>query len=680
MDKSEKTPFKPFQESFPSQEEKETPSYEEEEEAGYPYIGYPDETVGDPRKPIRRIFWFFGIATFLAIVLGIVALLKIWPVQAYNGKRVKISLLDYAQALRLCDTAGKQLARGDSRQAVKTYSIALLNNPSLLKAGRGAIRAAATTYEAIPLDLDPEEVLQLVQWVLKKTHTNAVDLQAAVKMFSNANQADALLKLLQNPALAARFPAYYAKALFLQRRFRESLQWWGKSHPEQLQGTDLGLYRLACLAGWGPLENRPYAFNELLGHLQNAQWRWLTKALLLSIPWARTEPDSFKQLLDRMTELHIASFWDYIGYLESLLAAGRKKEAIAYARSFPVAPEDVDQLLGLCRPLMNAGAYSEALGIMDRYAYLREALDDETAFSYWSFYGALLLVNNQPESLVEISKILIKDWTPKQYTYSLGIVLQAFSKLLLGDKQSAQKILSENLNRLHFPSAEAMQSLAKLVLEKFDPNIASLLLERIESERATDPKYWQLRFDAAWKAGDKLKDLLYISKKLLQLTPDDPVALNNRAAVLLALHTNLEEAAALTLRLSTEAPEISHAKVNYALCLALLDRIGEAQKIIEKQPPSQNPSVSSTYWLTKALIAAAHRQTEEVATALQRVNLDLLLVPEREWILEWTRRVQNGIPTPPPFSPFVLSNLNSSNRTDTLPQPKQTVFSKRYRK
>ena len=674
MDKSEKSFIEPSQGSPSSQEEKETVPFEEEEEIGCPPIVYPDETVSDPRKVIRRILWFFGIATLLAIALGIVALLKIWPVQGYDGKRVKISLLDYAQALNLCNTAGIQLGQGNSLQAVKTYSAALLNNPSLLKAGRGFIRAAAHTYGAIPLE--SEKVLQLVQWVLRKTHTNAVDLQAAVKMFSNANQADTLLKFLQDPTLAARFPAHYAKALFLQRRFRESLQWWEKSHPEQLQGTDLELYRLACLAGWGPLENRHYAFNELLRHLQNDQWRWLTKGLLLSIPWARTEPDSFKQLLDRMTELHIASFWDYIGYLESLLAAGRKKEAIAYACSFPVAPEDVDQLLGLCRPLMNAGAYSEALEIMDRYAYLREALDDETAFSYWSFYGALLLVNNQPESLVEISKILIKDWTPKQYTHSLGIVLQAFSKLLLGDKQAAQKILSENLNRLHFPNAEAMQSLAKLVLEKFDPNIAYLLLKRIESERATDPKYWQLRFDAAWQAGNKLKDLLYISKKLLDLTPDDPVALNNRAAVLLALHTNLEEAAALTLRLSIETPEIPHPKVNHALCLALLGRIDEAQKIIEKYSPSQIPSVSSTYWLTKALIAAAHHQTGKVAFALQRVNLDLLLVPEREWILEWIRRVKNGIPTPPPFPPFILSNLTSSNQTDAISPSKQTASPK----
>jgi tetratricopeptide (TPR) repeat protein len=137
--------------------------------------------------------------------------------------------------------------------------------------------------------------------------------------------------------------------------------------------------------------------------------------------------------------------------------------------------------------------------------------------------------------------------------------------------------------------------------------------------------------------------------RLYRMYPTDPMIMNNYAASLLLVRTNVDQALIHTLRLSKAFPDNPDTKVNHATALIMNQRLGEADALLGEISPTLMGSDSSRAQYYMALFELRLRQgrKSEAQAALREVKTTELYPIQVEWIEKTALPELEALPEPP---------------------------------
>jgi predicted Zn-dependent protease len=524
---------------------------------------------------------------FLAIgifVGGLAAALpKFWQTTPddFSKGTVRVSVVDLIQAWSLSRSAARAEARGDFEAALLARRAALINN-----LGNPRLHRSLLTHLQIVPEARPENVILVLfssSWLLSLTETNLSDLGLTTDLLEKYRLPEYGLHMLHesphgnDPALApirARCSLSAGKAPEFAALWRTYESVWDDDPRQKL-------YHDAWTAGWESSAGSIEAMFRLKEALQDPGNPGLTAARLLLLAGARRgTPDDLAMALARLESGRAASVAQHAIYWRFLASVGRFEEASEKARAYSSTPRLSTDAAEYALVLAALGMRDEALGFLD--TNLSHFATDP---GIWEVYLALLIDARRWNDVRRAAAHAQVQTASFETVRILALFAQYQAEVGEDRRHTADGIANELASARILDNAIAL-TIAQVFLRDDRGQAALKLLRGKQPELSDEPKYWQTLFTAALHQKD-VDALRESTTELLRLLPDSPVALSNRAAMLLVLEEDPTEALEITFRLVNRYPGVPAFQINHAFSLLLNRRIEDAWTLLESLDPSR---------------------------------------------------------------------------------------------
>ncbi len=591
------------------------------------------------------------VLLFVLLAVGVpLTVLKLWRVSPPGVTPVeRISLLDRVQAWSLKRNARAAAERGDFEAAKSAWRAALANNPSDPDGLREALKV-------LPRTAEPTESASLALafggWLLRLSETNLVsDLELIASVWNTCELHERTAQLLTvvtnltSPELTRlRAVAYFrsGNTLAFQHLVRtdpeleRTLQAALEPLPADARLTraqeELRMVSLAWLAGWGPEENRARAEARLREMAELPRLEALAYELLMTAYLQRRDVAACEATLKHLEDTGHATLANRTAYWRLLAISGRRKEAVELVRAANPVPRTDAEVMRLVATYALLELFEEADQLCVRY------LNDPP----WLQEGALV----RTDLLIRLRR-----WEDlRQLAYRLRLyptimnALGGFSAFLEGVAQWHEGYRDdadrsfEAAARAGFNDIRLAMRVAENLIRLGAARHAMTVLNspRLTTTITNTPGYLALRMQAAGQLRDA-GEMYQAAQALYQLAPDNPVAMNDYAAALLLLRTNVEKAVVQTFRLLqvfTNSPAI---KLNHVIALTMNRRFDEADTLLAQIAPAELPSPAHQAQYYLAVFELRLRQGRKAEaraalTELQRIGTAELFPVQVQWL------------------------------------------------
>jgi hypothetical protein len=353
---------------------------------------------------------------------------------------------------------------------------------------------------------------------------------------------------------------------------------------------------------------------------------------------ARQDPAQYEKSLAALDAAGAASLGQRTLYWRLLAATGRRDEARNLAKEYADTPELVSDVMRHAETLEALGLTTEALDFLNRHAARFTGAAD-----LWIGYSALLLRHQKWDELRRIALLIRQVSSSQDPLTAYSHYLEARADLGR-DRVTPARV---SLDRLQDSAANLTPNLALAVAAGLTDvgrgELALRLLLPHEKELAYLPEYWSQRFRAAYA----LKDVAAMetaSLRLLELQPRNPVWMNNRAAVLLILRRQPEEALSLTLQVMNAQPLAAAARINHALSLLLNQRADEAAGLLGTVPAARlSATEAAAYHLARTELHFQRREWSDAQRSSGLVDDAQLMPPQRAWLEDLREQIRGKL-------------------------------------
>lgn len=569
-------------------------------------------------------FWAFLVVTGGIAGLAL-ALPKVWRTTPPGFPRgtVKVSLLDLGQAWSLARAARQAEARGDHDGAILAWRGALANNMGDPDRHRDLLIHLRDVPEA-----RPDHVVAALfssTWLLALTGTNGLDLELAADVLEKYRVAGYGLDLLEasgrvgDPALAA----VRARCLFSAGRVEPFLQLWEANAAAWGADARQRLYHDAWRAGWDTGTPAVEALLRLKEATREAGNLGLTAArMVLLAATRRGTPDDVALALERLEEGRAAAVTQHAMYWRFLASVGEIEKAREQARSYAGTPRLPTDAAEYAAALAALGFRDEAIrfieGNLGRLG---------THPSVWDVYLSML-IDARRWNDVRRAANQVRTQTA---SFEMARILAEFAEYRAesgeGRDHTADTLARRLAEARILDSTMAMRVADTLLRDgRAEPALRLLLGKRAVLSGVLP--YWQVVFVAALAARD-LDAMQESTLEMLRLAPESPVALSNRAAMLIALEERSPEALEITFRLVTQYPNAAAFQINHAFALLLNQRVNEAWEILRRLDPGRlDRQAASAFHLAVTEARYARGEYAEALEASDRVQPGLILPPQ----------------------------------------------------
>ncbi|MCX8109448.1 MAG: hypothetical protein N3G20_11665, partial [Verrucomicrobiae bacterium] len=277
----------------------------------------------------------------LMILAGLIALCipKLWVTTPPGfSPKIKVSVLDLAQAAVLRNRARKHEAAGDFERAHHAWQSAIANN------GGDVGLLADSLKNLLRIHNPPREFIETAVsqalWFMRLTGTNDLALDIVPAVFVKCRIPEYTVSILRrfDPPLPPVRETAMLKALFLTGRIDEyhrRKEEFGKSLP---QDPELDLCEAGYVAGWGPPEKSQQALRAISEGMEDRNLYEFAARVQLVVATKTHDIARYEAALNRLRENETDSLTDHVGYWKLLEAAGRQAEARQLAQSYPKVP------------------------------------------------------------------------------------------------------------------------------------------------------------------------------------------------------------------------------------------------------------------------------------------------------------------------------------------------------
>jgi hypothetical protein len=575
------------------------------------------------------------LAILIALVVGtglVLLLGEFWTVTPPGfSPRIKITGLDYFQAKALQRSARRAQLENRYDTALFAWRSALANHPGDLESLRGFLR---TLIEAPEVQSFASVATHQSIWLLRLTQTNLSDLE----LFANVSER------LQSRELAALTIESHAGALtpplekFLLRFYFDqnemeafATRW--ERRQDRNPDTELGLYRVAYDAGWGPRHGRLQARKALLSHLDLPESKTLATRLLLRVAFEENDLAAYEKYLASLVQSGLDQFAEHLRLWKLMAAAGQKETALNLARQSSKRPEKLEEVNQLAVFFAQYEQFKESVALFETHS---PALGAHPQF--WIHFAERLIEARQWEDLLQLA-LTIRTQDHLQSTLpGFSHFIEGLSELRLGRSALAQSSF-EKVMAAEFANAGLAVRVARGLIEAKQHAIAKNVLLKWRAALPSDYTFWLLLFAAA----DETKDvplMLESSERAYALRPADPVAINNRAATLLIAREKPEEAVRLSLILLARFPNSIIARINHGAALLINNRVPEAEMLLQQVPTNHfTMAERSLYHFDWFEICLKRTDPAEAERHAQMIDPDFLYPPQRTWFSEACSRL-----------------------------------------
>ena len=599
----------------------------------------------------------------LAAIGGPLFVLKLWRVTPPGVTPVeRVSFLDRLQAWSLKRQARAATERGDFEAAKSIWRAALANYPADREGLREALKVLARTQQ-------PAESASLALgfggWLLRVGETNNtadLELVASVWNLCELHERTALLLSRATNAVSPALNRLKAVAFFRGGNL-PAFQSLLRSDPELDQAVraaldplpadarltrdeeELRLVSLSWLAGWGPEATRAQAEARLREMAEQPRLEALAYELLLTAHLQRRDLEQCEATLKHLQNLGRATLANLTAYWQLLGLSGRRQDAVEQIREANPVPRTDADVLRLVRTYALLEMLDEAEQLARRY------LNDPP----WLLEGALV----RTDLLIRLRR-----WEElRQLAYRLRLfptlmnALGGFSAFIEGVAQwhegyraDAERSF-EAAAQTGFPDTKTALRVAENMIRLGAAKHALTILNQPNVLALTNsPGYLGLRMQAAGQLRNA-QEMYEAASALFQLAPNNPVAMNDYAAALLLLRTNVEKAVVQTFRLTqlfTNSPAI---KLNHVIALTMNRRFDEADALLAEISPEDMRSAShqAQYYLAVYELRLHQGRKAEARAALnelRRVGTAELFPVQVQW-LESTLPELEALPDTP---------------------------------
>lgn len=599
----------------------------------------------------------------LAAIGGPLFVLKLWRVTPPGVTPVeRVSFLDRLQAWSLKRQARAATERGDFEAAKSIWRAALANYPADPEGLREALKVLARTQ---PPAESASLALGFGGWLLRVGETNNtadLELVASVWNLCELHERTALLLSRATNAVSPALNRLKAVAFFRGGNL-PAFQSLLRSDPELDQAVraaldplpadarltrdeeELRLVSLSWLAGWGPEATRAQAEARLREMAEQPRLEALAYELLLTAHLQRRDLEQCEATLKHLQNLGRATLANLTAYWQLLGLSGRRQDAVEQIREANPVPRTDADVLRLVRTYALLEMLDEAEQLARRY------LNDPP----WLLEGALV----RTDLLIRLRR-----WEElRQLAYRLRLfptlmnALGGFSAFIEGVAQwhegyraDAERSF-EAAAQTGFPDTKTALRVAENMIRLGAAKHALTILNQPNVLALTNsPGYLGLRMQAAGQLRNA-QEMYEAASALFQLAPNNPVAMNDYAAALLLLRTNVEKAVVQTFRLTqlfTNSPAI---KLNHVIALTMNRRFDEADALLAEISPEDMRSAShqAQYYLAVYELRLHQGRKAEARAALnelRRVGTAELFPVQVQW-LESTLPELEALPDTP---------------------------------
>lgn len=591
------------------------------------------------------------VLLFLLLAVGVpLTVLKLWRVSPPGVTPVeRISLLDRVQAWSLKRNARSATERGDYEAAKSAWRAALANNPADPDGLREALKV-------LPRTAEPAESASLALafggWLLRLSETNLVsdlELVASVWNTCELHERTAQLLTLTTNLVSPELTRLRAVAYFrsgntlafqhllrtdpeLDKTIRAALEPLPADARLTRAEEELRLVSLAWLAGWGPEETRARAEARLREMAEVPRLEALAYEMLMTAYLQRRDVEACEATLKHLENTGRATLTIRSSYWRLLAATGRRKEAVELIHAANPVPRTDAEVIRLVATYAALELFEEADQLCVRY------LNDPP----WLQEGALI----RTDLLIRLRR-----WEDlRQLAYRLRLyptimnALGGFSAFLEGVAQWHEGY-RDDADRSFEAAAHAGFNDIRLAMRVAENLIrlgaakhAATILDspRLATTITNTPGYLALRMQAAGQLRDA-GELYEAARALYELAPNNPVAMNDYAAALLLLRTNVEKAVAQTFRLLQVYSNSPAIKLNHAIALTMNRRFDEADTLLREVSPTDmtSPAHQAQYYLAVfELRLRQGRKADALAalTELRRIGTAELFPVQVQWL------------------------------------------------
>ncbi|MBM3881452.1 MAG: hypothetical protein FJ387_17295 [Verrucomicrobia bacterium] len=565
------------------------------------------------------------------IVIGIMVP-KVWVISPPELPwQVRISGIDFIQALALRRSAERHLAVGDYQAGLAAYRAALDNYPTNLRLMRHFLEQVRLHAEA-PRYYD--SAIPQASLLLRVTQTNLLDLDLCVGVFEKYGldlYSVSLLSRLKTD-LSPPLQMAYFRALFHSEAMDEFQVYWDSfNEPEALFRDDrMRLYRAAFAAGWETDARFPKPIEFLEEYALDPKWEQSASRLLLYVYARQGDAAAYRELLDQLRTRRLDRIVDHLRYWRLLATVGRKADAAKLASEFPDMPGTAIETAWLAQAYFDLDQRERANRLLDRFTL---------GFGYfdwlWVMYGNLQLQARDWERVKQLANTIRRSDTMQQLLLAYSYYLEGRAELADGRPELAA-VAFQKMTSKAMPSVElALQVSENLMTLGYLP-AARQVLELVESLGKDVPTYWDRLTAIAYelKDGDLLMKTAFRAYKL---QPKNLATLNNYAAALVLNRRSPEVAVRCTLELVRQLPERISVRIVHALALIQNGRHDEADVLLSTLSPAEMNEADRSVYFFACLETLVHQGRLELARAFDAGIDPALLWPRQQDRLQQLR-------------------------------------------
>ncbi len=571
--------------------------------------------------------FFWAVMLIAVVVIGLgVGIPKVWRTTPENFSRatIRVSLIDLVQAWSLSRAARRSDAVGEYDRAMLALRGAVVNNLGDPNLHRAMLRHLRDVPEARP----DQAILALFSssWLLALSQTNITDLELSSDVLEKYGLPAYALEILGEAAQGndPSLSPVRARCLFAAGRVEEFLSLW-RTHPEWGKEMRMRLYHDAWQAGWDSGVVAIDALQRLRDSVGLPGNDGLTAARLLLVAAVRKGgPADAAVGIERLQASHAASVAQHALYWRFLASVGEFDQARAKAKAYGGEP----------RLAMEAAAYAEALaalGLRDEAIdYLEKNLPKfQTHPAVWEAYLSILVDARRWNDVRRAAAEAQRQAASFETTRILAMFAQYRAEVGENREHTADGIADKLASARILDNGTAL-TIARSLMRDGRAAPALKILQAKRPDLRDEKVYWQAVFSAALSVHD-VEALRESSIELLRLAPNDPVALSNRAAMLIAVEQEPAEALEITFRLVTEYPHVAAFQINHAFALLLNRRVEEAWGILGGVDANRlDRQAASAYHLAMTEALNARGEFREALAESDKVQPGLILPPQAE--------------------------------------------------
>ncbi|MEI6343160.1 MAG: hypothetical protein WCR07_14510 [Verrucomicrobiota bacterium] len=572
----------------------------------------------------------------LIVVVPWLGLMKVWRrTPADFLPLVRVSAVDLVQAWSLKRAAARHVAGGDVQAAVDCWRSAFANDPADLDVLRDWLGVMGRD-ESLAAGKDAF-IQASVAWLLHLGRTNIADVELAMGVMQRAGDVRQVLSMggRWKDQLGPAGKGWMARAHFDDGEMEGFDLAWRANETAFMADPELVLYRDAWRAHWGPVATLREGRERLAEAMDRPRDRRLALRLGMHVAYAREDPKEYGRLLGLLEAEGGADAGYHLRYWAMLIASGQKESARKRAAGGLVQPRTLVEIQAMAKVLVALDLGSRALSMLEanRERFRRDP-------GYWLVEARCLMALEKWKEMEVLGRACRGVPDIDKGDLGVGWGIEAIGANKDGRREEARELGRRML--LSIPkSPDICGALALMLTEAKLDYLALAMVRLLEPHAMDNPAYWKQRTLVASQTLDGF-ELVRSSTERMALEPNDILARNMHAAVLLMVREDPAEVIRLTFQNMALLPGNVDVRLNHAMALAFNGRAREASEILSAMSErSLTPSQRNNHRVAWFDVYVAQMNWTKAREQYEQMETSQLLPLQR-------KRVQEEIARMPP--------------------------------